>query len=169
MYDWLHYCCGKWEGWALVNRFNHTSGVIAVNPTDRTKSVRNRCLIKVLGGVFYVVTLLFGFFCGCRGFCHRLLTESDFFLFLLHIPKTLLTSNMRGPSHSCKSFRRAPFCCCAIDQNDNKCSLTICLIWYSCSLLYSEVRFCTGDFWDRNSCFCALIIMSLHCLTIHRK
>ena len=29
---------------------------------------------------FYVVTLLFGLFCWCRGFCHR--TESDVFLFL---------------------------------------------------------------------------------------
>ena len=29
---------------------------------------------------FCVVTLLFGFFCGCKGFCHR--TESDLFLFL---------------------------------------------------------------------------------------
>ena len=32
---------------------------------------------------FYVVTLLFGCFRGCRGFCHR--TESDLFLFLLYI------------------------------------------------------------------------------------
>ena len=32
-------------------------------------------------GVFYVVTLLFEFFCGCSGFCHR--TEPDLFLFLL--------------------------------------------------------------------------------------
>ena len=53
----------------------------AVTPTDRPKSVRNSCVIKVFGGVFYVVTLLFGLFCGCRGFCHR--TESDLFLFLL--------------------------------------------------------------------------------------
>ena len=22
---WLHGCCGKWEGWALVTRYNHTS------------------------------------------------------------------------------------------------------------------------------------------------
>ena len=29
---------------------------------------------------FYVVTSLFGLFCGCSGFCHR--TESDLFLFL---------------------------------------------------------------------------------------
>ena len=36
----------------LVNRFNHTSGVTAVTPTDRPKSVHNRCVIKVFGGVF---------------------------------------------------------------------------------------------------------------------
>ena len=63
MYDWLHYFCGEWEGWALVNWFNHTSGVTAVTPTDRPKSVRIRCVIEVFGGVFYVVTLLFRFFC----------------------------------------------------------------------------------------------------------
>ena len=75
MYNWLHYFCGEWEGRALVNWFNHTSGVTAVTQTDRPKSVRNRCVIKVFGGVIYVVTLLFGFVCGCRGFCHR--TESE--------------------------------------------------------------------------------------------
>ena len=31
---WLHGYCGKSEGCALVNRFNHTSGVTAVTPTD---------------------------------------------------------------------------------------------------------------------------------------
>ena len=77
---WLHGCCGKWEVWALVNRFNHTSGVTAVTPTDRPKSVNNCRVIKLFGGVFCVVTLLFWFFCGCSGFCHR--TESDLFLFL---------------------------------------------------------------------------------------
>ena len=53
----------------------------AVTPTDRPKSVRNRFVIKVFGGVFYVVTSLCGLFYGCRGFCHR--TESDLFPFLL--------------------------------------------------------------------------------------
>ena len=53
----------------LVNRLNHTSGLTAVTTTDRSKSARNRWVIKVFGGVVYVVTLLFGFFCGCRGFC----------------------------------------------------------------------------------------------------
>ena len=45
--------------------------VICFTPTDRPKSVRNRCVIEVFGGVFYVVTLLFGFFCGCIGVCHK--------------------------------------------------------------------------------------------------
>ena len=31
---------------------NHTSWVTAVTPTDRPKSVRNSCVIKVFGGVF---------------------------------------------------------------------------------------------------------------------
>ena len=50
-----------------------------VTPADRPKSVRNRCLIEVFGGVLCVLTLLFGFFCRCKGFCHR--AESDLFLF----------------------------------------------------------------------------------------
>ena len=77
----------EWEGWALVNWINHTIGVTAVTPTDRPKSVCNRCVINVFGGIFYVVALLFVFFCGCRGFCHR--TESDLFLFSLEIFLTL--------------------------------------------------------------------------------
>ena len=53
----------------------------AVSPTDRPKSVCNRCVIEVLVA-FFVVTMLFGFFCLCRGFHHR--TESDVFFFLFH-------------------------------------------------------------------------------------
>ena len=76
---WLHGFCGWWEGWDPVNRFNHTSWVAIVTPADRPKSVRNRCVIEVFGGVLCVFTLLFGFFCRCKGFCHR--AESDLFLF----------------------------------------------------------------------------------------
>ena len=47
-----HKCCGEWEGWDSVNRFNYTSWVAIVFPTDRPKSVRNRCVIEVFGGVF---------------------------------------------------------------------------------------------------------------------
>ena len=62
---------------------NHTSWVALVTPTDRPKSVRNRCLIELFCGVVCVVTLPFWHFCWCRGFCHR--TESDLFLFLPRI------------------------------------------------------------------------------------
>ena len=61
---------------------NHTSWVAVVTPTDRPKSVRNRCVIELFCGVVYVVTLPFWHFCWCMGFCHR--TESDLFLFLWH-------------------------------------------------------------------------------------
>ena len=63
------------------NLFNHTSGVTAVTPIDRPKSVHTRCVIEVFNVVFYVVTILFGFFCWCRDFCHR--PESDLFVFLI--------------------------------------------------------------------------------------
>ena len=51
-----------------------------VTPTDRTKSVRNCCLIELFCGVVCVVTLPFLHFCWCRGFCHR--TGSDLLLFV---------------------------------------------------------------------------------------
>ena len=60
---------------------NQTSWVTLVTPTDRPKSVRNRCLIELFCGVVCVVTLPFWHFCWCRGFCHR--TESDLLLFCL--------------------------------------------------------------------------------------
>ena len=68
---------GRW----VRKPVNHTSWVAVVTPTDRPKSVRNRCLIELFCGVICVVTLPFWHFCWCRGFCHR--TESDLFPFLL--------------------------------------------------------------------------------------
>ena len=59
---------------------NHTSWVAVVTPTDRPKSVRNRCLIELFCGVAYVVALPFWHFCWCRGICHR--TGSDLLLFV---------------------------------------------------------------------------------------
>ena len=68
------------EGGALVSRFHHISWVAVVTPTDRPKSVCNRCVIEDFDG-FFVLSRCFLvlFFCVCRGFCHR--TESDLFLF----------------------------------------------------------------------------------------
>ena len=64
-----------------VNQFNHTSWVAVVTPTNRPKSVHNRCVIELFCGVVCVVTLPFWHFCWCRGFFHR--TGSDIFLFFL--------------------------------------------------------------------------------------
>ena len=50
---------------------NHTSWVAVVTPTDRPKSVRNCCLIKLFCGVVCVDTLPLWHFCWYRGFCHR--------------------------------------------------------------------------------------------------
>ena len=69
---------------------NHTSWVALVTPTDRPKSVRNRCLIELFCGVVCVVTLPFWHFCWCRGFCHR--TESDLFPFSHRMPCLILSS-----------------------------------------------------------------------------
>ena len=60
----------------------NASWVAVVIPTDRPKSVRNRCVIEHFCGVVCVVTLPSWHFCWCRGFCHR--TESYLFLFLFY-------------------------------------------------------------------------------------
>ena len=44
-----------------VNQVNHTSWVAVVTPTDRPKSVHNRCLIELFCGVVCVVTALLTF------------------------------------------------------------------------------------------------------------
>ena len=93
-----------------VKPVNHTSWVAVVTPTDRPKSVRNRCVIELFCGVVCVVTLPFWHFCWCRGFCHR--TESDPFLFLLHwIWTGVKLWRHFGPSnefHSCSFHIAAP-------------------------------------------------------------
>ena len=43
------YLCIHWDP---VNRFNHTSWVAIVTPTDRPNSVCNRCVTKVFDDVF---------------------------------------------------------------------------------------------------------------------
>ena len=57
---------------ALVNQFNHTSGVTVVTPTDRPKSVRNRCVIEVFGGFVVLARSFFDLFCGCRDWVRSL-------------------------------------------------------------------------------------------------
>ena len=60
----------------VVNRFNHTSWVVVVTPTNRPKSVCNRCVIEHFVALFVLSLCLV---CWYRGFCHR--TDSYLFLF----------------------------------------------------------------------------------------
>ena len=58
-------------------------GLTVVNPTDRPKSVRNRCVIEGFGAVFYVVTMLFlDFSVGVWAFVIGLSQISSFFSFV---------------------------------------------------------------------------------------
>ena len=66
-------------GLVSVNRFNPTSWMTVITPTDRPKSVRNRCVIGVFGSVF-VLSTGFRIIHWYKGFCHR--SEPDLFLFL---------------------------------------------------------------------------------------
>ena len=71
------------EGWNPVNRFNHTSWMAIVAPADRPKSVRNRCVIEVFGGVF-VSRCFLDFSVGVGAFVIGLSQISSFFyLFLI--------------------------------------------------------------------------------------
>ena len=56
---------GRWARKSV----KHTSWVAVFTPTDRHKSVRNRCFIELFCGVVCVVALPFWHFCWCRGFC----------------------------------------------------------------------------------------------------
>ena len=69
-----------------VNKVNHTSWVAGVAPTDRPKSVRNRCIIELFCGVVcVVVTLPFDISAVVEAFVIGLSQISSFFSrFLFH-------------------------------------------------------------------------------------
>ena len=62
-----------------VNRFNNTSEVAVVTPTERPKSARNHYVTEVVEGVHVLSLCVLDFFFVGKGFCHR--TELDVFLF----------------------------------------------------------------------------------------
>ena len=55
--------------------------VTVVNPTDRPKSVRNRCVIELFCGVVCIVTFLFDISASVRAFVIGLSQISSFFSF----------------------------------------------------------------------------------------
>ena len=64
-----------------VNQVNHTSWVAEVTPTDRPKSVRNRCVIELFVALFMVSLCPFDVSAGVRAFVIGL--SQIFFFFLL--------------------------------------------------------------------------------------
>ena len=79
VFFWLHGFCGKWEGWDPVNWFKHTSWMAIITPTDRLKSVRNRCIIEVFGGVFVLSRCFLDYSIGVWAFVIGLGQISSFF------------------------------------------------------------------------------------------
>ena len=69
-----------WEGWDRLNRFSLTSLVASITPTDRLKSVRNRCVIEVFGGVFVLSSGVLDFASGVGIIVIGLSQISSFFL-----------------------------------------------------------------------------------------
>ena len=63
-----------------VNRFNHTSWMTVVPPSDRPKLVRNRCVIDFFGDVFVLSCCPFDISDGIEAFVIGLSQISSFFL-----------------------------------------------------------------------------------------
>ena len=62
-----------------VNQVNHTSWVAIVNPTDRPKSVRNRCIIELFVAFFMLLLCPFDISAGVRAFVLGLSQISSLF------------------------------------------------------------------------------------------
>ena len=69
------------SGKALAGKpVNHTSLMTVATPSDRPKSVRNRCVIELFGDVFVLSCCPFHIAVGIRAFVLRLSQISSFFL-----------------------------------------------------------------------------------------
>ena len=62
-----------------VNQVNHTSWVAVVTPTDRPKSVRNRCVIELFVALFVLSLCPFDISAGVWAFVIGLSQISSFF------------------------------------------------------------------------------------------
>ena len=65
-----------------------------ITPTDRPKSVRNRCVIEVIGGVFVLSHCFLDFFVGVRAFVIGLNQISSFFSYNTGLFPGLWASNI---------------------------------------------------------------------------
>ena len=76
--SFFRFCC-KWQGCDHVIQFYHTSWVAVVTPTDRPKSVRNRCVIEAFSGLYVLSLCLLEIFVGVGVFDIGLSQISFFF------------------------------------------------------------------------------------------
>ena len=92
----LHGCCGEWDGWAR-KPVNHASWVAVVTPTDRPKSVRNRCVIEHFLVTLFVLSLCpFWRFVGVGAFVIGLSHISSFFSLGQFVVQELVDTQMPG-------------------------------------------------------------------------
>ena len=74
----------EWEGWAR-KPVNHTSWVAVFTPTDRLKSVRNRCVIELYVALFVLSLYPFDISVGVGDFVIVPSQISFFFSMHLHL------------------------------------------------------------------------------------
>ena len=87
---------------SVGNRFTHTSWVAIVTLTDRPKSVRNRCVIEVFGGVF-VLSRCFLDFSVCVGAFVIGLSQISPLFFSCNTSSGSSTKNLNGGEVGAKS------------------------------------------------------------------
>ena len=86
---------------------NHTSWVAVVTPTDRPKSVRNRCLIELFCGVVCVVTCPFDISVGVGAFVIGLGQISSFLslpVAKISLPEQGRVSSLRKSYGRCRDL-----------------------------------------------------------------
>ena len=109
-----------------INWFNYTSCVAIVNPKWPRNVWRHFC----------VVTLLFGFFSGCRAFCHR--TESNLFLSLLHASRKRTV--FRTPASVLFETWICSNCWDQFPTFHLKCPLVFSLLWFMWAIFCLQIN-----------------------------
>ena len=128
---------------------NHTIWVAVVTPTDRPKSVRNRCLIELFCDVVCVVVLPFWHFCWYRGFCHR--TGSDLLLFVFTSYLSSLSA-MRSAAGRIQMSLNVfliyiyYLCCLCIDFYDLSAWCGCWFVVYIRRFIYKFLNICPFDY-----------------------
>ena len=87
-----------------VYQFNHNSWVTVISPTNRPKSVHNRCEIEVFYGDFVLSCCFLKFSVGVRAFVMGLSQNSSFFSSHYESLLRLAMFKIWNKSNSCKNI-----------------------------------------------------------------